>query len=50
MIWLNERLVDKDRQAAPWVPPIQELAKTGSVGVIKLGCTMDAAHTRALTA
>jgi hypothetical protein len=50
MIRLGERLVDKDRQAAPWMPSIQELAKTGSVGVIKLGCIMNDAHTRALTA
>jgi len=39
IIRLGDRLVDKDRQTKPWMPPIQELAKTGPVGVIKLGCT-----------
>src|SRR6516162_1890197 len=37
IIRLGDRLVDKDRQTKPWMPPIQELAKTGPVGVIKLG-------------
>src|SRR3974390_2180681 len=35
IIRLGDRLVDKDRQTKPWMPPIQELAKTGPVGVIK---------------
>src|SRR6266700_3925622 len=39
IIRLGDRLVDEDRQTKPWMPPIQELAKTGPVGVIKLGCT-----------
>jgi hypothetical protein len=45
IIRLGDRLVDEDRQTKPWMPPIQELAKTGPVGVIKLGCIM----ARALT-
>jgi hypothetical protein len=31
--------MDKDRQTEPWMPPIQNLAKAGPVGVIKLRCT-----------
>src|SRR5271165_1845394 len=50
IIRLGDRLVDEDRQTKPWMPPIQELAKTGPVGVIKLGCIMAGVHTRALTA
>jgi hypothetical protein len=46
MIRLGNRLVDKDRQAAPWMPPIQELAETGTVGVIKLGCTTNPSSLR----
>jgi hypothetical protein len=41
MIWPGNRLVDKDRQATPWMPSLQELAETGTVGVIKPGCTME---------
>jgi hypothetical protein len=40
IIRLGDRLVDEDRQTKPWMPPIQELAKTGPVGVIKLDCTI----------
>src|SRR4051812_27305958 len=46
IIRLGDRLVDEDRQTKPWMPPIQELAKTGPVGVIKLGCTTTGARTR----
>ena len=49
MIRLGNRLVDKDRQATPWMPPIQELAETGTVGVIKPGCTTGDGRIRALT-
>jgi len=45
----GNRLVDKDRQATPRMPPIQEFAETGTVGVIKPGCTMAAVRIRALT-
>src|SRR5271165_5712047 len=45
IIRLGDRLVDEDRQTKPWMPPIQELAKTGPVGVIKLGCTIRADDT-----
>jgi hypothetical protein len=44
IIRLGDRLVDEDRQTKPWMPPIQELAKTGPVGVIKLGCTTAFEH------
>jgi hypothetical protein len=30
---LVELLMDKDRQTEPWMPPIQNLAKAGPVGV-----------------
>ena len=39
IIRLVDRLMDKDRQTEPWMPPIQKLAKAGPVGVIKLRCT-----------
>src|SRR5664279_1821410 len=39
IIGLVDRLMDKNRQAEPWMPPIQKLAKAGPVGVIKLRCT-----------
>ena len=39
VIRLVDRLMDKDRQTEPWMPPIQKLAKAGPVGVIKLRCT-----------
>src|SRR5450756_2950678 len=38
IIRLVDRLMDKDRQTEPWMPPIQQLAKAGPVGVIKLRC------------
>jgi hypothetical protein len=41
---LVELLTDKDRQTEPWMPPIQNLAKAGPVGVIKLRCTTARAH------
>jgi len=36
--------MDKDRQTEPWMPPIQNLAKAGPVGVIKLRCTTTFEH------
>jgi hypothetical protein len=33
--------MDKDRQTEPWMPPIQNLAKAGPEGVIKLRCRID---------
>src|SRR5664279_5342890 len=50
IIGLVDRLMDKNRQAEPWMPPIQKLAKAGPVGVIKLRCIMAAVHIRVLTA
>src|ERR1035437_6767626 len=47
IIGLVDRLMDKDRQAEPWMPPIQKLAKAGPVGVIKLRCTTMSGHTPA---
>ena len=46
IIGLVDRLMDKNRQAEPWMPPIQKLAKAGPVGVIKLRCIMAGAHIR----
>jgi len=45
IIRLVDRLMDKDRQTEPWMPPIQKLAKAGPVGVIKLRCTTTSEHT-----
>src|ERR1019366_1835542 len=45
IIGLVDRLMDKNRQAEPWMPPIQKLAKAGPVGVIKLRCTTMFGHT-----
>src|SRR6266699_3418926 len=39
IIRLGDRLVHEDRHTKPRMPPIQKFAKTGPVGVIKLGCT-----------
>src|ERR1019366_9690241 len=50
IIGLVDRLMDKNRQTEPWMPPIQKLAKAGPVGVIKLRCTMAADPIRVLTA
>src|SRR5665811_1553854 len=44
IIRLVDRLMDKDRQTEPWMPPIQKLAKAGPVGVIKLRCTTTSEH------
>src|ERR1019366_1495 len=44
IIGLVDRLMDKNRQAEPWMPPIQKLAKAGPVGVIKLRCTTTSEH------
>jgi len=46
IIRLVDRLMDKDRQTEPWMPPIQKLAKAGPVGVIKLRCTTERVRIR----